>query len=85
MIAKSQTVAASAKAKAEVDAIAALGAGATEAEKAAAGVAASDLIAAPSLTNIFENADKAAGLEGDDSQVRGRRRRRQGASRCSMR
>ena len=63
MIAKSETVAAAAKAKAEVDAIAALGAGATEAEKAAASVAASDLIAAPSLTNIFDNAAQVTDLK----------------------
>ena len=81
MIAKSEAVAAAAKAKAEVAAIAALGAGATEAEKAAASSAAGDLVAAPSLTNIFENAAQVTGLERDGGEVRDRRRSRQGESR----
>jgi len=62
MVEKSETVALEAKAKAETAALAALGDGATDAEKAAAKTAAADAVAAPALTNLFQNADKADDL-----------------------
>ena len=54
MVEKSETVALAAKAKA----VAALGEGASQAQKDAA----EEAVAAPALTNLFENADKAANL-----------------------
>jgi len=54
MVEKSESVALAAKA----EAVAALGEGASEAQKAAA----EEAVAAPALTNLFENADKAADL-----------------------